>query len=210
MSKKQFGNIGKFSSKNLNIKPIDIQVTPSNLISDAQLKNLKVKDIAGIKGLTVNRNDLLNLKANESWVITPSQLKDKDMVVAEFYGRYTETSIDVLPEPVFYRGLNGGVDGFLPELRYLVLRFRPEMGKRYRIKIKLKPGDYRDKGVFANVTGTHNDRWNINDSFDEVLFDFIATTNQIKISPLISGSRYYHDLWVALPIMQINVDKVED
>lgn len=210
MSKKQFGNIGKFSSKNLKINPIDIQVTPSNRISDTQLKNLKVKDIAGIKGLDVNRNDLLNLKANESWEITPRQLKDKDMLVAEFYGRYTETSIDVLPETVFYKGLNGGVDGFLPELRYLVLRFRPEMGKRYRVKIKLKPGDYRNKGVFANVTGTHNDRWNINDSFDEVLFDFIATTNQIKISPLISGSRYYHDLWVALQIMQINVDKVED
>lgn len=210
MSKKQFGNLGNFSNKNLKINPIDIQVTPSNRISDTQLKNLKVKDIAGIKGLNVNRNDLLNLKANESWVITPSQLKDKDMVVAEFYGRYIETSIDVMPEHVFYRGLNGGVDGFLPELRYLVLRFRPEMGKRYRIKIKLKPGDYRNKGVFANVTGTHNDRWNINDSFDEVLFDFIATTNQIKISPLISGSRHYHDVWVALQIMQINVDKVED
>ncbi|MDN3202986.1 hypothetical protein [Algoriphagus sediminis] len=210
MSKKQFGNIGKFSKKNLNIKPINIQVTPSNRISNTQLKKLDANGIASIPGIATRRNELIRLPINESWEITPKKLIDKDMVVSEFYGRFTQTSIDVLPEPVFYRRLNAGVDGFLPELRYLVLSFRPEKGKRYRVRIKLKPGDYRNKEVMTSVTGRYNDKWIINDQFNEVLFDFIASTNQIKISPLLSGSRQYHDAWVALPIKQINVDKVED
>jgi len=210
MTKKKFGNIGGFSKKTLNIKPINIRVTPSNQISNTQLKKLDAKDLASIPGLATNRNELLRLRANESWEITPKKLQDKDMVVAEFYGRYTQTSIDVLPEPVFYRRLNAGVDGFLPELRYLVLRFRPERGKRYRVRIKLKPGDYRNKGVFTSVTGRLNDKWTINDQFNEVIFDFMASTNQIKISPLISGSGQYHNAWVALPITRINVDLVEN
>lgn len=86
MSKKQFGNIGKISSKNLNIKPIDIRFNPSNRISNAKLKKLDPKGIASIPALTVNRNDLLNLQANESWEITAQKLKDKDMYVAEYFG----------------------------------------------------------------------------------------------------------------------------
>lgn len=138
MKKNQFKNIGKFSKKPLNIKPIDIRVTPQNRVSNTQLKKLDAKDISSIPGLAVNRNELLNLETNESWEITPKRLKDKDMVVAEFYGKYSQTSIDVLPEPKYYSRLHGGQPGFLPELRYLVLRFRPEIGKRYRVKIKLK------------------------------------------------------------------------
>ena len=212
MSKKQFGNIGKFSSKNLNIKPIDIRVTPSNRISNAQLKKLDPKGIASIPALTVNRNDLLNLKPNESWEITAQKLKDKDMYVAEYFGWYRsdQTTIDVHPENKYYPRLNNGMAGFLPEMRYLVLRFRPEMGKRYRVTIQLKPGSYRNKKVMTNIAGRYNDTWYINYQFNELMFDFLASTNEIKISPIIAGYENYYVKYQPLEIEKINVDKVGD
>lgn len=212
MSKKQFGNIGKFSSKNLNIKPIDIKVNPSNRISNAQLKKLDPKGIASIPALRVNRNDLLNLQANESWEITAQKLKDKDMYVAEYFGWYRsdQTSIDVHPENKYYPRLNNGMAGFLPEMRYLVLRFRPEMGKRYRVTIQLKPGSYRNKKVMTNITGRYNDTWYINYQFNELMFDFLASSNEIKISPIIAGYENYYVKYQPLQIEKINVDKVGD
>jgi len=212
MSKKQFGNIGKFSSKNLKIKPIDIKVTPSNRISNAQLKKLDPKGIASIPALTVNRNDLINLKPNESWEITPQKMNDKDMVVAEYFGWYRsdQTTIDVHPENKYYPRLHSGRPGFLPEMRFLVLRFRPEMGKRYRVTIQLKPGSYRNKKVMTNVTGRFNDTWYINYQFNELMFDFLASTNEIKISPIIAGYEEYYVKYQPLQIEKINVDKVED
>ena len=212
MSKKQFGNIGKIGSKNLNIKPIDIRVTPSNRISNAQLKKLDSKGIASIPALTVNRNDLLNLKPNESWEITAQKLKDKDMYVAEYFGWYKsdQTTIDVHPENKYYPRLNNGMAGFLPEMRYLVLRFRPEMGKRYRVTIQLKPGSYRNKKVMTNIAGRYNDTWYINYQFNELMFDFLASTNEIKISPIIAGYENYYVKYQPLEIEKINVDKVGD
>ncbi|MBN7814248.1 hypothetical protein [Algoriphagus pacificus] len=212
MSKKQFGNIGKIGSKNLNIKPIDIRVTPSNRISNAQLKKLDPKGIASIPALTVNRNDLLNLKPNESWEITAQKLKDKDMYVAEYFGWYRsdQTTIDVHPENKYYPRLNNGMAGFLPEMRYLVLRFRPEMGKRYRVTIQLKSGSYRNKKVMTNIAGRYNDTWYINYQFNEVMFDFLASTNEIKISPIIAGYENYYVKYQPLEIEKINVDKVGD
>tara|TARA_R110002020_G_scaffold123495_4_gene280019 strand:- start:1404 stop:2042 length:639 start_codon:yes stop_codon:yes gene_type:complete len=212
MSKKQFGNIGKFSSKNLKIKPIDIKVNPSNRISNAQLKKLDPKGIASIPALRVNRNDLLNLQANESWEITAQKLKDKDMYVAEYFGwhRSDQTSIDVHPENKYYPRLNNGMAGFLPEMRYLVLRFRPEMGKRYRVTIQLKPGSYRNKKVMTNITGRYNDTWYINYQFNELMFDFLASSNEIKISPIIAGYENYYVKYQPLQIEKINVDKVGD
>ncbi|UZD21699.1 hypothetical protein PBT90_19485 [Algoriphagus halophytocola] len=212
MSKKQFGNIGKFSSKNLKIKPIDIKVNPSNRISNAQLKKLDPKGIASIPALRVNRNDLLNLQANESWEITAQKLKDKDMYVAEYFGWYRsdQTSIDVHPENKYYPRLNNGMAGFLPEMRYLVLRFRPEMGKRYRVTIQLKPGSYRNKKVMTNITGSYNDTWYINYQFNELMFDFLASSNEIKISPIIAGYENYYVKYQPLQIEKINVDKVGD
>ena len=212
MSKKQFGNIGKFSSKNLKIKPIDIKVNPSNRISNAQLKKLDPKGIASIPALRVNRNDLLNLQANESWEITAQKLKDKDMYVAEYFGWYRsdQTSIDVHPENKYYPRLNNGMAGFLPEMRYLVLRFRPEMGKRYRVTIQLKPGSYRNKKVMTNITGRYNDTWHINYQFNELMFDFLASSNEIKISPIIAGYENYYVKYQPLQIEKINVDKVGD
>lgn len=212
MSKKQFGNIGKFGSKNLNIKPIDIRVTPSNRISNAQLKKLDPKGIASIPALTVNRNDLLNLKPNESWEIKAQKLKDKDMYVAEYFGWYRsdQTTIDVHPENKYYPRLNNGMAGFLPEMRYLVLRFRPEMGKRYRVTIQLKPGSYRNKKVMTNIAGRYNDTWYINYQFNELMFDFLASSNEIKISPIIAGYENYYVKYQSLQIEKINVDKVGD
>lgn len=212
MSKKQFGNIGKFSSKNLKIKPIDIKVNPSNRISNAQLKKLDPKGIARIPALRVNRNDLLNLQTNESWEITAQKLKDKDMYVAEYFGWYRsdQTSIDVHPENKYYPRLNNGMAGFLPEMRYLVLRFRPEMGKRYRVTIQLKPGSYRNKKVMTNITGRYNDTWYINYQFNELTFDFLASSNEIKISPIIAGYENYYVKYQPLQIEKINVDKVGD
>ncbi|MBB6326336.1 hypothetical protein FHS59_001964 [Algoriphagus iocasae] len=212
MSKKQFGNIGKFSSKNLKIKPIDIKVNPSNRISNAQLKKLDPKGIASIPALSVNRNDLLNLQANESWEITAQKLKDKDMYVAEYFGWYRsdQTSIDVHPENKYYPRLNNGMAGFLPEMRYLVLRFRPEMGKRYRVTIQLKPGSYRNKKVMTNITGRYNDTRYINYQFNELMFDFLASSNEIKISPIIAGYENYYVKYQPLQIEKINVDKVGD
>ncbi|MBN3584692.1 hypothetical protein JYB64_20040 [Algoriphagus aestuarii] len=212
MSKKQFGNIGKIGSKNLNIKPIDIRVTPSNRISNAQLKKLDSKGIASIPALTVNRNDLLNLKPNESWEITAQKLKDKDMYVAEYFGWYRsdQTTIDVHPENKYYPRLNNGMAGFLPEMRYLVLRFRPEMGNRYRVTIQLKPGAYRNKKVMTNIAGRYNDTWYINYQFNELMFDFLASSNEIKISPIIAGYENYYVKYQPLQIEKINVDKVGD
>ena len=212
MSKKQFGNIGKFSSKNLKIKPIDIKVNLSNRISNAQLKKLDPKGIASIPALRVNRNDLLNLQANESWEITAQKLKDKDMYVAEYFGWYRsdQTSIDVHPENKYYPRLTNGMAGFLPEMRYLVLRFRPEMGKRYRVTIQLKPGSYRNKKVMTNITGRYNDTWYINYQFNELMFDFLASSNEIKISPIIAGYENYYVKYQPLQIEKINVDKVGD
>ncbi len=212
MSKKQFGNIGKFSSKNLKINPIDIRVTPSNRISNAQLKKLDSKGIASIPALTVNRNDLLNLKSNESWEITAQKLKDKDMFVAEYFGWYRsdQTTIDVHPENKYYPRINNGMAAFLPEMRFLVLRFRPEMGKRYRVTIQLKPGSYRNKKVMTNITGRANDTWYINYQFNELMFDFSASSNEIKISPIIAGYENYYVKYQPLQIEKINVDKVED
>ncbi|WP_296705630.1 hypothetical protein [Algoriphagus sp.] len=211
MSKKKFGNIGNFSSKNLKINPIDIQVTPSNRISNTQLKKLDPKGIANIPALRVNRNDLLNLKANESWEITAQKMKDKDMYVAEYFGWYRsdQTTIDVHPENKYYPRFHSGMPGFLPEMRFLVLRFRPEMGKRYRVTIELKPGVYRNKKVITNITGRATDTWYINYQFNEVMFDFLASSNEIKISPIIAGYENYYVKYQPLQIEKINVDKVE-
>lgn len=212
MSKKQFGNIGKIGNKNLKLKPIKIQVTPSNRISNAQLKKLDPKGIARIPALRVNRDELLNLRANESWEITAQKLRDKDMYVAESFGWYRsdQTSIDVHPENKYYPRLDRGAPGFLPEMRFLVLRFRPEMGKRYRMTIHLKPGSYRNKKVMTNVTGRYNDTWYINYQFNELMLDFLASSNEIKISPIIAGYENYYVKYQPLQIEKITIDKVED
>ena len=212
MSKKQFGNIGKIGSKNLKPKPLDIRITPTNRISNAQLKKLDPKGIASIPAIRVNRDDLLNLKANESWEITSQKMRDKDMYVAEYFGWYRsdQTSIDVYPENKYYARFDKGAPGFLPEMRFLVLRFRPEMGKRYRAIFKLKSGSYRNKKVMINVTGRFNDTLYINYQFNEVIFDFMASSNEIKISPVIAGYENYYTKYEPLQIEKINIDKVED
>ncbi len=209
MSKKQFSNLGSIS-KNIKIKPVKLKTTTSNRVSNSQLRRLEPKDIASIPGESVKRGTLLRLKTNRSWEITPTKLKDKDMEVVEFYGKFQLSSIDVYPENVYWGRVDAGRPGYLPESRQLVLRFQPQMGKRYRVVIKLKPDDYTAKSIFTSVTGRHFDKWLINNYFNEVLFDFVASTRQIKISSLYTGSRSMHDMLAPLPIKKINVDLVED
>ncbi|MCX2678924.1 hypothetical protein OOZ15_03135 [Galbibacter sp. EGI 63066] len=192
----------------LNVKTIAVPKS----INIRKFKNLKPEQIAKLPAARVNRQSVLNLRINKSWEITPSRFSDKDMHVVEYFGKHQKNQryISIYPENKYYSRLNNNAPGFLPEMRYLVLKFNPEMGKRYRIIIKLKPGVYRGKKVMTNVTGSRNDIWYINYQYNEVMFDFEASSKEIKISPVIAGSESYYTKYEPLEIEKINIDKVEE
>ncbi|QTY28205.1 hypothetical protein [Flavobacterium sp. CS20] len=163
-------------------------------IATREFENLKPVKIAKLPAAKIDREAVLNLRVNKSWEITPSRFSDKDMQVVEYFGEYQNNQryISIYPENKYYPRLDNGAPGFYPTMRYLVLKFNPEMGKRYRIVIKLKPGEYRNKKVITNVTGSMNDTWYINHQYNEVMFDFIASNREIKISPIIAGTESYY------------------
>lgn len=193
---------------NLKIKTIAIPKT----VDLKKFNNLKPAQIAKLPAARIDRGALLKLKINKSWKITPSRLTDKDMYVVKYFGEYQKNLryISLYPENKYYPRLNSNSPGFLPTMRYLVLKFNPEMGKRYRMVIKLKPGEYRNKKVMTNVTGRGNDLWYINYQYQEVMFDFIASSKEIKISPIIAGTESYYVKYEPLEIEKITIDKVEE
>ncbi|MDC6353601.1 MULTISPECIES: hypothetical protein [unclassified Robiginitalea] len=181
-------------------------------ISIREFDRLRPAQIAQLPAASADREALLRLKFNDSWEIGPRRLRDKDMQVVEYFGTYEQNAryISIYPENKYYPRLNNGAPGFMPEMRYLVIRFNPEMGKRYRATIKLKPGQYRNKKVMTNVTGSHNDVWMINYQFNEILFDFIAASREIKISPIIAGTESYYVKYEPLEIEQIKIDRIAE
>ncbi len=181
-------------------------------IDTREFENLKPAQIAKLPAARIDRGAVLNLRVNKSWEITPSRFSDKDMQVVEYFGEYQNNQryISIYPENKYYSRLNNNAPGFLPTMRYLVLKFNPEMGQRYRMIIKLKPGEYRNKKVMTNVTGGSYDTWYINHQYDEVMFDFIASSKEIKISPIITGTESYYVKYEPLEIEKIKIDKVEE
>lgn len=177
-----------------------------------ELGRMSPAEVAKLPAATFDRNLLLRLPKNRSWEINPHTLADKDMYVAEYFGKYQRDQqyISVYPENKYYPRFDHGQPGFLPEARYLVLKFNPEMGKRYRVQLKLKPGDYRQKVVMVNVSGRYNDFWYINDQYDEVMFDFLATVGEIKISPIRAGLESYYTKFEPLEIEKITIDKIAE
>ena len=76
--------------------------------------------------------------------------------------------------------------------------------------IKLKPGDYRGKKIVTDTSGgDYSDPWFINDQYDEVMFDFMASSQTIKISPVIAGWESYYTIFEPLVIEKIQIDRVE-
>ena len=211
----------KIKDKNIRIKERAINtktdltirtVATPERIDTKTLKELKPSQIVELPAARIDRDAILNLKVNESWTITPSNFSDKDMRVAEYFGEYKNNQryISVYPENKYYARANNIKPRFLPTMRYLVLKFNPEIGQRYRMIIKLKPGEYKNKKVMTRVSGNSNDTWYINHQYHEVMFDFIASSKEIKISPIIAGSESYYKLYEPLEIRQINIDKVEE
>jgi len=206
----------KIPNKNKKIKTkVDFTVNTIAVpirIDANKFSNLKPEQVAKLPAATYHRSALLNLKINKSWEITPSRFSDKDMHVVEYFGKYQKSQhyISIYPENKYYSRINNGGPGFLPEMRYLILKFNPQMGERYRMVIKLKPGEYRNKKIMTNVTGRYNDTWYINYQYNEVMFDFVASSKEIKISPVIAGSESYYVKYEPLEIEKIKIDKVED
>jgi hypothetical protein len=201
--------------KSVNIKP-DLKVKTIAIpktIDIRKFENLEHDQIEKLPAARIDRSAILNLKVNKSWEIIPSRFSDKDMYVAEYFGEYKNNQryIIVHPENKYYERLQYGNPGFLPIMRYLVLKFNPEMGKRYRMVIKLKPGEYRNKKVMTNVTGSNSNAvWYINDQYNEVMFDFLASNKEIKISPIIAGTENYYIKYEPIVIEKIKIDKVEE
>ncbi|MER3316694.1 MAG: hypothetical protein RIB79_00230 [Allomuricauda sp.] len=202
---------------------IDISQTPkidlsTKIIAKPQrievkkFEGLNAEQIAKLPATTYDRSALLKLKFNKSWEIGPGQMSDKDMKVVSYFGKYEQSPrfISVHPENKYYSRLNNGAPGFLPEMRYLVLQFNPEAGQRYRVIIKLKPGEYGNKKVMTNVTGKYNETWFINNQYDEIMFDFIGDSREIKISPIIAGSESYYSKYEPLDIAKIKVDRIDE
>ncbi len=50
----------------------------------------------------------------------------------------------------------------------------------------------------------------INYQFNEILFDFIAASREIKISPIIAGTESYYVKYEPLEIEQIKIDRIAE
>ena len=208
----QIKKINKINNR-VSVKNVPSIITSPKRIKSASFKNLKPQQIAKLPAATFNRTALLGLKINKSWVITPNRMRDKDMYVVKYFGKYQVRPkyISIYPENKYYPRLDRGAPGFLPESRMLILQFSPEIGKRYRLRLKLKPGNYRGKKIITDTSGgSYSDSWYINDQYDEVMFDFIASSKKIKITPIIAGYERYYIKYEPLEIEKINIDKVEE
>lgn len=177
-----------------------------------KFQGLNAEQIAKLPATTYDRSALLKLKFNKSWEIRPGRMTDKDMKVVSYFGKFEQSPryISVYPENKYYPRVNNGAPGFLPEMRFLVLQFNPEAGQRYRMIIKLKPGEYGNKKVMTNVTGKYNETWFINNQYDEIMFDFIGDSREIKISPIIAGAESYYSKYEPLEIAKIKVDRIDE
>ncbi|MER3373393.1 MAG: hypothetical protein RIM83_02015 [Allomuricauda sp.] len=217
-----FSNVAQIRVPNKNVRIKESVNTKTDLrvktiavpkrIDTREFENLKPVQIAKLPAARIDREAVLNLRVNKSWEITPFRFSDKDMQVVEYFGEYQNNQryISIYPENKYYSRLDNNAPGFLPTMRYLVLKFNPEMGERYRMIITLKPGEYRNKKVMTNVTGRSFDSWYINHQYHEVMFDFLASSKEIKISPIIAGTESYYVKYEPLDIEKIKIDKVEE
>ena len=207
LPKKTSVNISQTPKIDLSTKTI----TKPQRIEVKKFEGLEAEQIAKLPATTYDRSALLKLRFNKSWEIGPGRMSDKDMKVVSYFGKYEQSPryISVHPENKYYPRLNNGAPGFLPEMRYLVLQFNPEAGQRYRVIIKLKPGDYGNKKVMTNVTGRYNETWFINDQYDEIMFDFICGNKEIKISPIIAGTENHYIKYEPLEIQKIKIDRID-
>lgn len=187
-------------------------ITKPQRIEVKKFENLNAQQIAKLPASKYDRSALLKLRYNKSWEIEPGRMTDKDMKVVSYFGKFEQSPryISVYPENKYYPRANNGGPGFLPEIRYLVLQFNPEAGQRYRVIIKLKPGEYGNKKVMTNVTGKYNETWFINNQYDEIMFDFIGDSREIKISPIIAGAENYYIKYEPLEITNIKVDRIDE
>lgn len=62
----------------------------------------------------------------------------------------------------------------------------------------------------TNVTGRYNETWFINNQYDEIMFDFIGDSREIKISPIIAGAENYYIKYEPLEIANIKVDRIDE
>lgn len=203
-------NINISQTSKIDLK--DKIIAKPQRIEVRKFESLNAQQIAKLPATTYDRSALLELKYNKSWEIEPGRMRDKDMKVVSYFGKFEQSPryISIYPENKYYARVNSGGPGFLPEMRYLVLQFNPEAGQRYRVIIKLKPGEYGNKKVMTNVTGRYNETWFINNQYDEIMFDFIGDNKEIKISPIIAGSENYYIKYEPLEIANIKVDRIDE
>ena len=207
----QMNNSVKIKNNRLSVKKIEGLITVPSRIPSSRFENLKPQQIAKLRASAFDRAALSKLRIIKHWEITPNRMKDKNMYVDQYFGKYEARPkyIHVYPENKYYPKLDAGNPGFLPERRYLILKYTPEKGKRYRMHIKLKPGNYRNKKIVTETSLDYIDTWYINDQYDEVMFDFIASSPNIKITPIIAGHERYYTIFEPLEIEKINIDRVE-
>lgn len=207
----QINKKNKINTTQISDKKISGVITLPKSIATSKLKNLKPQQIANLPAATFDKAALSKLKTSKHWEISANKMRDKDMFVVEYFGKYEVRPkyIQVYPEIKYYPHLDRGQPGFLPEYRHLILKFSPEMGKRYRMLIKLKPGNYRDKKIVTETGGGFSDAWYINDQYDEVMFDFLASSQTLRITPIIAGYENYYVIYEPLEIEKITIDKVE-
>ena len=175
---------------------------------------LSAKQLSDLPALTVDRNALLSAKTvpTKHWEITPNKLSDKGLKVVEYFGEYKANPeyLSHYPEIKWYPNLNRGNPGFKPESKDLTLSVPATIGKRYRVRILLKPGDYRDKKVVTYVSSGNWNTWTVNDQYDEILFDFKATSKTLKITQLIGPYVDYYAVLEPLEIKKIIIDLIEE
>ena len=208
----QISKIKKIDNNKIsNTKISRIIATPKRIEAE-KLNKLKPDQIAKLPAATFDREALSKLVISKHWELTPKRLRDKDMYIDEYFGKYESQPkyISVYAENKYYPNLDRGRPGFLPEYRHLIIKFRPKMGQRYRMQLKLKPGNYRGKKIITDTSGgSYADSWFINDQYDELMFDFVASSQTIKVTPIIAGRENYYVIYEPLEIEKINIDKVE-
>lgn len=189
-------------------------ISPAKNLPFKDFSQLTAKQMSDLPALTVDRNGLLSAKTvpTKHWEITPNKLSDKGLKVDEYFGEYKANReyLSHYPEILWYPDLDRGKPGFKPESKDLVLSIPAIMGKRYRVRILLKPGDYRDKKVITYVSSGNWNAWTVNDQYDEILFDFEATSKTLKITQLIGRYVDYYAVLEPLEIKKILIDLIDE
>ena len=109
------------------------------------IKNLTTADLSKLKlpVLSITEKQR-NSKPLTSWKITPNRLKDTYLELYDFFGYVTRNGWEIHSMPMIegreVTRWNGG---------FLSLKFRQSQQTEYRMKIKLKSGNYRGKQIYV-------------------------------------------------------------